>query len=85
MRLTKDVRRQLLEQNEGFSTRTSYSGKNFSEDRTYTITDGKLHVQTSGNTSWSDSRYADSFVADDEQTHRYLYENLNLLNKDGVV
>ena len=84
MRLTKDVRRQLLEQNEGFSTKTSYEGKNFSEDRKYTIKDGELHVQASGNTSWADSRFNNEFIADDEQTHRFLYNYLNQLNKDGV-
>ncbi|TFC74580.1 hypothetical protein E3O45_10340 [Cryobacterium sp. TMS1-20-1] len=80
-----DVRRQLLEQNEGFSTTTSYEGKNSSEDRRYTITDGKLHVHASGNTSWADSRYKSDFVADDDQTHRYLYNNLSLLNQDDVI
>ncbi|MGP5022917.1 hypothetical protein ACTXIU_15160 [Glutamicibacter arilaitensis] len=85
MRLTKNVRRQLLEQNEGFSTRTSYSGRNSSEERTYTITGGQLHVIANGNTSWSDSRYTNEFVADEEQTHRFLYDNLDLLDKDGVI
>lgn len=85
MRLMPDVRRQLLEQNEGFSTTTSYEGKNSSEDRRYTITDGKLHVHASGNTSWADSRYKSDFVADDVQTHRYLYNNLSLLNQDDVI
>ncbi|MBX9470364.1 hypothetical protein [Microcella sp.] len=84
MRLTKDVRRQLLEQNDGFSTKTSYEGKNSSEDRTYTIKDGALHVQASGKTSWADSRYKNEFVADEEQTHRYLRNNLYKLNKDDV-
>lgn len=85
MRLTKDIRKQLLEQNEGFSTRTSYSGRNSSEDRTYTVTGGELHVQASGNTSWADSRYTSDFVADEEQTHQYLYDNLDLLSKEGVI
>ena len=83
MRLTKDVRKQLLEQNEGFSTRTSYSGKNFSEARTYTITGGELRVRASGDTSWADSRYTRDYVADEEQTHRYLYDNLGLLDQDN--
>ncbi|SDN08620.1 hypothetical protein SAMN05216368_103395 [Cryobacterium flavum] len=85
MRLTKDVRVQLLEQNEGFSTRTSYTAKNSSEDRTYTITGGELHVHATGNTSWADSRYTNDFIADDEQTHRYLFDNLQQLNRDDVI
>ncbi len=84
MRLTKDVRRQLLEQNEGFSTKTSYRGRNSSEDRTYTITGGQLHIHASGKTSWADSRYTSDGVADDDQTHRYLYDHLHMLDKDGI-
>ena len=84
MRLTKDVRRQLLEQNEGFSTKTSYRGRNSSEDRTYTITGGQLHIHASGKTSWADSRYTSDGVADEDQTHRYLYDHLHMLDKDGI-
>ena len=84
MRLTKNVRQQLLDQNEGFKTKTSYSGKNSSEDRTYEIQDGELHIRAKGNTSWADSRYDQEFVADDEQTRRFLRDNLNALSTDGI-
>lgn len=85
MRLTKDVREQLLEQNEGFSTTTSYEGKNASEHRRYTIAGGKVEVHASGRTSWADSRYSNDSVADDEETHRYLYRNLDRLDTSRVV
>lgn len=84
MRLTKSVRQQLLEQNEGFKTTTSYSGKNFSEDRTYEIQDGELHIRSRGKTSWADSRFDQQSVADDEQTRRFLRDNLNDLDTDGL-
>ena len=35
MRFTKENRQKVLNDNEGFSTTTSYSGRNFQEDRTF--------------------------------------------------
>ena len=84
VRLTKAVRQQLLEQNEGFRTSTSYSSKNHSEDRTYEIRGGELHIRAVGKTSWADSRYEDESIADDEQTRRFLRDNLYALNTDGI-
>lgn len=85
MRLTKDVRQQLLEQNDGFTTTSNYSAKNYSEHRRYEIRGGELHILSNSNTSWADSRERSEYVADEEQTHRFLYDNLGLLNQDGVV
>ena len=84
MRLTKEVRQKLLELNEGYTTHTSYEARNFSESRTYTIRDGKLHIRAGGKTSWADSRYTDEWVADEGETHRFLYSNLGRLNKNGI-
>ncbi len=85
LRLTADVRQQLLEQNEGFTARTSYSSRNFSEDRTYVISGGELQVRARGKTSWSDSRYDDLDVADPEATHRFLRQHLDDLDTSQVV
>lgn len=84
MRLTSDIRQKLLNQNEGFTTSTSYSGRNSSEDRHYEIRGGELHVRATGKTSWADSRYVEEFVADEDQTHRFLRDNLYALNTDGL-
>mgnify|MGYP003127934978 CR=1 FL=1 len=84
MRLTREVRQKLLELNEGYTTSTSYSSKNSSEDRYYEIRGGELHVRAKGKTSWADSRYDDEFVADEAQTHRFLRDNLYALNTDGI-
>ena len=84
MRLTSDMRQRILDQNEGFKTSTSYTGKNFSEVRHYEIRGGQLHVRAAGNTSWADSRHDDDFVADEEQTHRFLKTNLRALNTEGL-
>lgn len=84
MRLTKLIIEQLLRQNEGFSTSTHNSQRNSSEDRTYMIADGKLHVRAQGKTSWADSRYDEEWVADGEETHRFLYRFLELLDTEGI-
>lgn len=84
MRLTSGLRRKLLAQNEGFTTSTSYSGRNSREDRHYEIRGGQLHIRASGKTSWADSRYVEEFVADEAQTHRFLRANLRALNTDGL-
>lgn len=48
MRLTKAVRKQLLLQNERFSTRTSYDSRNSEYERIYTIEGGRLHIREIG-------------------------------------
>ena len=84
-RLTKAVRQQLLEQNEGFSTRTYYEGRNSQEERIYTISGGQLHVRAIGKTSWADSRYENEWVASEEEAHRFLYTHQAELDTDDVT
>lgn len=85
MRLTKEVRQKLLNQNEGFELKTSNVQKNSTEYRTYRISGGKLYIQSSGNTSWADSHYSyDPIPATDEQTHRFLRQYQGRLNTDGL-
>jgi hypothetical protein len=84
MRLTREVRQRLLDQNEGFTDSISYRAKNFSENRYYEIRGGQLYVRATGKTSWADSRHDVEFVADDEQTHRFLRDHLHALNTDGL-
>ncbi|MFU7517538.1 hypothetical protein [Clostridium sp. HCS.1] len=84
MRLTKDVRQRILEQNEGFTKRTNYEERNSSEQRIYTISGGELHIRAIGKTSWADSRYDDEWVASDDETHRFLYDHKWELNLDGI-
>lgn len=84
IRLTKSVRQQLLDQNDGYTDQTYYRGENFREQRDYEIRDGQLHVRSRGKTSWADSRFDEEFVADDEQTRRFLRNNLRALNTEGL-
>lgn len=81
-RLTKDVREKMLEQNEGATFHTNYEGRNFRESRTYTITNRELHIRESGKSSWSDSRYDDTRVADDKEVHRFLSKFKDALKYD---
>ncbi len=48
MRLTKDVRQKLLEQNEGFQRTTYYESNNSYNTNTYTISNGQLTVRSKG-------------------------------------
>ncbi|GAB3201839.1 hypothetical protein GCM10027062_25020 [Nocardioides hungaricus] len=77
---------QQLDQNEGFRTETSYSGKNFSETRVYEIKDGEMNVHSKSKTSWADSRRTDTYrySADSEETKRFLRNNRHELNTDGI-
>ena len=83
-RLTKAVRQKLLDNNEGFSTRTYYEGRNSREERIYTISGGQLHIRAIGKTSWADSRYENEWVASDEEVHRFLYAHQGEMDTDNV-
>lgn len=83
--MTASVRKRILEQNEGFTTRTYYEGKNFREERIYTISDGVLNIRAVGKTSWADSRFDDKSIANDEETHRFLYKYQSEMNLDGIA
>ena len=81
-RLTKHVRQQLLDQNGGFERRTYYDSRNSEEERIYRIEDGHLRIRAIGKTSWADSRYDRTWIADDEEEHRFLYKYLDDLDYD---
>ena len=84
LRLTKQNREKILAKNEGFSRNTYYEGNNFRESRNYKISDGRLIIRSSGKTSWSDSHFQDEWIADEEETHRFLYKYLDELDTDGI-
>ncbi|MFI2652872.1 hypothetical protein [Micromonospora fulviviridis] len=83
-RLTKDARQRILDQNEGFSTRTYYDAKNSREERSYTISGGKLHIRATGRTSWADSHYDEEWIATEEEVHKFLYKHQREMNLDGI-
>lgn len=85
MRMTKNVREQILKQNEGYTAESFFKARNSRESRAYTISDGQLRVKVKGKGSWSDSYYEREFVADDDQTRRFLRNHLDSLNTAGVL
>jgi len=85
IRLTQSNVQRLLENNDGFEASTNYSGKNFQESRHYRVSAGEVRVRSTGNTSWADSRFDKDFVADADQTRRFLRSNLDALNTEGVT
>ena len=84
MRLTKVVIQQILDQNEGFTDRTSFQSKNSSYTNYYRISNGQLYIRSVGKTSWSDSRFDDEGVCDLDQTRRFIRNNLYVLNTGGI-
>lgn len=83
-RFTKNVLQTLIDQNKGFGKATNYKGKNFREENHYTISDGELHIRSTGKTSWSDSHFDEERVADENQTRNFLKKFFNDLNSDGI-
>lgn len=63
---------------------TYYESNNSYNTNTYTISNGQLTVRSKGDTSWSDSKYDETRICDDAQTHRFLRKNLSDLNTDGI-
>ena len=86
MRFTKRNRQQVLDQNEGFKTETSYKGENFRKTRVYEIKHGALNVRSKSKTSWADSHRTDDFRhdADAEEKERFLRSNRDALGTDGI-
>ena len=84
IRLTKTIRHKILVLNEGYIERTYYDSRNHSYEREYKISNGMLYIHETGRTSWADSQYSKEWIADDEETHRFLSNYLWKLNIDGL-
>lgn len=80
IRLTKTIRYKILALNEGYIERTYCDSRNHSYEREYKISNGKLQVHETGRTSWADGQYDRKWIADDEETHRFLCTHLWKLN-----
>lgn len=81
MRLTKSNIQKILNNNEGYTSKTSFKSKNNSYTRNYLIQAGKLIIREVGKTCWSDSRYDKTWEANEEETHRFLYNNKRELSE----
>ena len=79
MRFTKENRKKVLEQNDGFSTETSFSSRNNSFVRKYSIKLGKLFIREQGKGSWADSRYDKKWEASKDEELSFLRKFKNKL------
>lgn len=84
MRLTKDAIQKLLDMNEGFEKTIDFVGRNFRETNHYLIKGGKLLVRSAGKTSWADSKFDNTNIADIDQTRRFLKKVMDTLKTDGI-
>ncbi|QHE52750.1 hypothetical protein [Pontibacillus sp. HMF3514] len=84
MRLTKDVVQKLLDMNEGFEKTTYSRDRNFKATYHYLIKGGKLLVRSKGKTSWSDSNFDNTKVANLEQTRNFLRKAIDVLKTEGI-
>lgn len=84
MRLTKAVVQKIPDMNEGFTRTTSYTGKNYRADCSYLVKGGKLLIGKTGKTSWADSRFDISGIADIDQARRFIRKFIDSMKTDGL-
>lgn len=83
IKLTKENRQILLDSNEGFSFQLSYnSRKGGAREREYKITNGNLYIHEA---KISDELYEESWIATDEEVHRFLSKYLWKLSLNDVI
>lgn len=84
MRLTKINVQKILDMNEGFTRTTSYTGKNYCADCSYLVKGGKLLIGKTGKTSWADSRFDISGIADIDQERSFIRKYIDSMKTDGL-
>ena len=82
-KLTKKNCQKLLELNEGFVANTKYNSKKGACKREYSISKGKLYIQET--IKKSANNYELSWIATDEEVHRFLLKYLWKLSHDDVI
>lgn len=84
MRLTKVNIQKILDMNDGFTRTTSYTGKNYRADCSYLVKGGDLLIGKTGKTSWADSRFEISGIADIDQKRRFIRKFIDSMRTDGL-
>lgn len=82
IKLTKKNCQRLLELNEGFVANTNYNSKKGACKREYKITNGNLYIHEA---KISDELYEESWIATDEEVHRFLSKYLWKLSLNDVI
>lgn len=83
-RLTKSVRQQILDLNEGLSFQTYFSSPNSSESSTYTVENGTFLVRRHGKGAFGGSQYDETRTASEEDAHAILYDHRDKFDYSGV-
>lgn len=81
IRLTKENCQKLLELNEGFVANTKHNSKKGACKREYKITNGNLYIHEAK----TDGSYDESWIATDEEVHRFLSKYLWKLSLNDVI
>ena len=82
IKLTKKNCQKLLELNEGFVANTNYNSKKGACKREYSVSKGKLYIQET--IKKSANNYELSWIATDEEVHRFLLKYLEFLLQKGL-
>jgi hypothetical protein len=82
--LTVERVQKVLDQNDGARDRTHFKGANSETFWNYKVEDGVLHIRSSGNTSWADSRWANEGEADVQRARNFIRRNEHILNMEGI-
>jgi len=82
--LTAERVQKVLDQNDGARDSTHFKGTNSETFWNYKVVDGVLHIRSSGNTSWADSRWANEGEADVQQARNFIRRNEHSLNMEDI-
>lgn len=82
--LTAERVQKTLDQNDGARDSTHYKGENSETFWDYKVEDGVLRIRASGDTSWSDSHWADEREANVQQARSFIRRNEHNLNMEDI-
>ena len=79
MRLTKEVRQNILRENEGYKEKRLFKGKNYQQEDTYMIHNQRLLITTRARIIYSNKEIKKRRYADEIKTKKFIKKYLNRL------
>lgn len=83
MKLTKDVRRSILKENEGFKIDIKFDGKNYQQERIYLIKNENLFVVTKARIINTNKAIKRRRQADDNEVKKFIKKYLDKSKTEG--
>lgn len=83
MKLTKDVRQNILKQNEGYKIEIKFDGKNYQQEDTYLIKNEKLIVITKARIINANKAIKRRRQANDDEVKKFIKKYLDQLKTEG--